>query len=196
VCDALRARLYDRQRYLRFTIDLRAWESTGVGSTEVEIRAGLGALVAFRESSSQTLPLEFYADRLQGARHPYLGLIDGHVGHISWMLTHGDHTRLIRLKPLEVELDFAYTFPEFRGRRLLTVVEQAILTDARRRGALTAYTHVAESNVASIRGVLKTGFRVAGTVTLRWLLGIAWRRFHPYDGPVPSVTSVPNALLR
>ncbi len=55
-----------------------------------------------------------------------------------------------------------------------------------RLGAMTAYTHVADTNVASIRGVLKTGFRACGVVTLRWVFGTSWRRFERDDSVVPS----------
>jgi hypothetical protein len=189
VREALAARLYGRQRYLRFVIDLPSWVPADIPLPGVEIRSGIEALDAIRGGGS-TLPLEFHADRLQGARYPYLAFVDGRVGHISWMLTDREHTRLIRLRPWEVELDFAYTVPECRGRRLLTAVETAILRDARERGALVAYTHVAEANVASIRGVLKTGFRACGLVTLSWICGTAWRRFDRHEAARPSSAPV------
>ena len=73
----------------------------------------------------------------------------------------------------------------------MTAVERAILRDAHRLGAMTAYTHVADTNVASIRGVLKTGFRACGVVTLRWVFGTSWRRFERDDSVVPS----PRAMI-
>ncbi len=184
VARALRVRLGHRADFVRFAIDLTEWDPPPP-DPRVEIRAGLAELRRFRRNSRARLSAEFYADRIQGARRPYLGLVDGTVGHISWMLRHGDRARLVRLAPREVELDFAYTFPGARGRGLLSAVERAILTDAKRDGAATAYTHVGVDNIASIRGVLKTGFVAVGTVTLTWTLGVPTTHFTP-DSAAPA----------
>jgi RimJ/RimL family protein N-acetyltransferase len=74
-------------------------------------------------------------------------------------------------------LDGAYTLPQFRGRGLLSAVERAILDDAKREDQRHAYTHVALDNVASLRGVMKTGFRPVGVLDWRWVLGAALVRY-------------------
>jgi GNAT superfamily N-acetyltransferase len=142
----------------------------------VEVRQGLDELERVRRHHGH-LPTEFHLDRLRGAHRPYLGFHDGRIGHISWLFTPGDHPRLIALGRAEVELDGAFTLPEARGQGLLTAVECAILLDARREGYTKAYTHVAVDNVASLRGVRKTGFSPAGLVTLHWTLGLPWMTY-------------------
>jgi GNAT superfamily N-acetyltransferase len=171
--EAIKPRLVSRTQFVRFAIDLRTWEPPRAAAPSVEIRRGLDELERLRQRD-EPLPSEFYLDRLRGARRPYLGFYDGRIGHISWLFTPGDRPRLIALGPDDVELDGAFTLPEARGRGLLTAVEFAILLDARREGYARAYTHVAVDNVASLRGVRKTGFSPAGLVTLRWTLGLPW----------------------
>jgi hypothetical protein len=171
--DAIRPRLVSRTQFVRFAIDLETWNPPRAAEPSVEIRHGLDELERLRQRSGG-LPSEFHLDRLRGARRPYLGFYDGQIGHVSWLFTPVDRPRLITLGPDEVELDGAFTLPAARGRRLLTAVECAILLDARREGYARAYTHVAIDNVASLRGVAKTGFSPAGLVTLRWTLGLPW----------------------
>jgi len=173
--DAVRPRIASRKEFVRFEIDLSTWEPRHVPAG-VEVRRGLDELERVRRNRSD-LPTEFYLDRVRAARRPYLGFFDGQIGHISWLFTPSDRPRLIALGDGEVELDGAFTLPEARGRGLLTAVECAILLDARREGYTTAYTHVAVDNVASLRGVRKTGFLPAGVVTLRWTLGVARTTF-------------------
>ena len=171
VVEAIKPRLASQTRFVRFAIDLHAWEPPRPTPPSVEIRHGLEELERLRRRQGG-LSSEFHLDRLRGARRPYLGFCDGQIGHISWLFTPDDRPRLIVLRPEEVELDGAFTSPEARGRGLLTAVECAILMDAKREGYARAYTHVAVDNVASLRGVQKTGFSAVGIVTLRWTLGL------------------------
>jgi len=186
VFDAIRPRLVSRTQFVRFAIDLETWRPPHAAPSSVEVRHGLDELERLRRHR-EDLPSEFYLDRLRGARRPYLGFHDGRVGHISWLFTPVERPRLITLGPDEVELDGAFTLPEARGQGLLTAVECAILLDARREGYARAYTHVAVDNVASLRGVRKTGFTPAGIVTLRWTLGLSWTSYiaeHAAEPPV------------
>jgi ribosomal protein S18 acetylase RimI-like enzyme len=173
VIEAIRPRLASRTQFVRFAIDLRTWEPPRSAPPAVQVRQGLYELVRLR-GSDEALPSEFYLDRLRGGRRPYLGFVEGRIGHISWLFTSDDRPRLIALGPDEIELDGAFTLPAARGRGLLTAVECAMLLDAKREGYARAYTHVAVDNVASLRGVAKTGFSSAGVVTLRWTLGLHW----------------------
>ena len=175
VIEAIKPRVASRKQFVRFEIDLNTWEPRAAPAT-VDVRHGLDELERVRRRRAH-LPTEFYLDRVRGARRPYLGFHDGQIGHISWLFTPSDRPRLIELGSGEVELDGAFTLPEARGQGLLTAVECAILLDARREGYTKAYTHVAVDNVASLRGVRKTGFIPAGVVTLHWTLGLSWMTY-------------------
>jgi GNAT superfamily N-acetyltransferase len=180
--NALRSHAWQRLRFVQFRIDLETWEPGPSPAAPLEVRKGMDELVRFRERADSALPVQFFQDEMHGAARPYLGLWRGEVGHISWLFTAGGHGRrlhLVALGPGDVELDGAFTFRAFRGKGLLSVVEREILRDAKREGARVAYTHVETDNIASIKGVLKTGFAPHGIVTFSRLLGRTRTRWEP-----------------
>jgi len=186
---ALQSRAWQRLRLVQFRIDLHAWEPGPLPTPPLEVRKGLPELARFRECSDSGLPVQFFQDKMHGALRPYLGLWQGDVGHISWLFTAGAPGRrmqLVTLGPGEVELDGAFTFRTFRGKGLLSVVEREILRDAKREGARFAYTHVEADNIASIKGVLKTGFAPYGIVTFSRVLGLRWTRWQPASDEVAA----------
>jgi predicted GNAT family acetyltransferase len=196
IVKALRSRAWQRVRFVQFRIDLRAWTPPPPPSPPLEVRRGLPELVRFRDGAPSTLPVQFFQDEMHGAERPYLGLWDGGVGHISWLFTAGGHGRrlhLVDLGPHDVELDGAFTFRAFRGKGLLSAVEWEMLRDAQRAGARVAYTHVEEDNVASIKGVMKTGFVAHGIVTFSRLLGFEWTRWRPAPAHDTGSTADPVA---
>lgn len=181
---ALRSRTWQRLRLVQFRIDLEAWDPGPEPSPPFEIRKGLPELIRYREGAGSALPVQFFQDEMHGASSPYLGLWQGEVGHISWLFRspeRGRRLRLVSLGPRDVELDGAFTFRDFRGKGLLSLVEREMLRDAKRDGARVAYTHVEEDNVASIKGVLKTGFAPYRIVTFSRWVGLSWTRvqLHP-----------------
>ncbi len=63
-------------------------------------------------------------------------------------------------------------------------MEREILRDAKHEGARVAYTHVEADNIASIKGVLKTGFTPHKIVTFSRVLGFErtrWQAHTPLD---------------
>ena len=176
---AVAAKVYWQGRYVRLRVDLAAWEDRPEPPGPLTVREGtLEALRRFRDTTPD-LPVQFYEDRLHGARMFYLGLWDGAIAHISWVFESGDRTPQIALVPGEVELNGAYTRKPFRGRGLLPAVERGIIRDLKARGYRTVYTHVAVDNAPSLRGVAKAGFRPVGVLTWRWILGLSWRSYAP-----------------
>jgi GNAT superfamily N-acetyltransferase len=181
---ALRSRAWQRLRFVQFRIDLDTWEPGAPPAPPLEVRRGLPELIRFREHQASTLPVQFFQDEMHGASRPYLGLLQGEVGHISWLFTAGGRGRRLHLVPLgasDVELDGAFTFRAFRGKGLLSAVEREMLRDAKREGARFAYTHVEADNVASIKGVLKTGFTPHRIVMFSCVLGLERIRSQPPD---------------
>jgi hypothetical protein len=189
VVKAVASRAWQRRRFVQFRIDLERWDPGPPPSPPLEVRSGLAELIAFRRRAADPLPVQFFQDDMHGAVRPYLGLWNGEVGHISWLFSDGGRgrrLRLVDLGPHEVELDGAFTFRAFRGKSLLSVVEREMLRDARRAGARVAYTHVEADNVASIKGVLKTGFAAHGLVTYVRFLGLERRRWEPLAAAEPA----------
>lgn len=169
-------KLYWRNTYVRFAIDLEAWQIEPREGPVTARRATLDELARLR-TARPGLPLQFYADRTHGVRTCYLGFVDGQIASISWVFTHENIVRRLTLDAGEIMLDGAYTLPEFRGRGLLSIVERAILDDAKRDGVRFAYTHVAVDNRASLRAVWKTGFRPIGLLHWSFILGVSRTRY-------------------
>jgi GNAT superfamily N-acetyltransferase len=167
-----RSKLYWHGRFVRFHVDLETWRAAG-GSPGpgVEVRRGTLAQLARHRRRLPGLPRQFYMDHTHGFDGHYLGLVDGRIGHITWVLTSAHDPLQMRLGPGDIMLDGVYTLPEFRGRGLLAAVERVILDDAKRQGRRHAYTHVSHDNVASLRGVMKAGFHPVGVLDWRWVLG-------------------------
>ncbi len=178
VVGAVRMRLRDDLRFVRFHVDLAEWTlAPRVIPDGVEVREGrLDELRRYRRAH-RDLPLAFSLDETHGARRFYVAMVGGAIGHISWVFTSAERPLHMTLAPGDILLDGAHTPPEFRGRGLLSAVERAILDDAAAEGRRHAYTHVAVDNVPSIRGVLRTGFRPIGLVHRRWRLGVPLVRY-------------------
>jgi GNAT superfamily N-acetyltransferase len=172
------SKLYWHGRFVRFHVDLAAWPvATPPPGPGIEVRRGTLSELARHRRRHPDLPRQFYMDYTHGCRHHYLGLVDGRVAHITWVLTAADDPLQMRLGPDDIMLDGVYTLAEFRGRGLLATVERVILDDARRQGRRHAYTHVFHDNAASLRGMLNTGFRPIGVLHWRWVLGMALLRY-------------------
>lgn len=175
IVDILRRKLYWRQVSIRFVVDLQTWSIEPRSTPGMVVREV--TLDELRGLRTPDHALAFYTDRTHGGRRCYVGFVDGEMASISWVFGAGDRVRHMRLRSGEIMLDGAFTLARFRGRGLLSAVERAILDDARREGMRVAYTHVAVDNRASLRGVAKTGFRPAGVLTRRWILGVPIRRY-------------------
>lgn len=196
----LAAKVYWQGRYVRLRVDLGTWEDRPEPPGSLTVREGtLEELRRFRDSTPE-LPVQFYEDRLHGARTFYLGFWDGEIAHVSWVFESCDRTPQVVLGPGEVELNGAYTRKPFRGRGLLPAVERGIIRGLKARGYRTVYTHVAVDNVASLRGVAKAGFRPVGVLTWRWIAGVSWRSYEPDEqlvatrsAAVPESAAVPGS---
>jgi GNAT superfamily N-acetyltransferase len=174
------SKLYWHGRFVRFHVDLDAWPDGGAPpGPGVEVRRGSLAELARPRRRLPGLPRQFYMDYTHGFDRHYLGIVDGRIAHITWVLTTADDPLQMRLGPDDIMLDGVYTLAEFRGRGLLSAVERTILDDAKREGRRHAYTHVSHDNAASLRGVMKTGFRPVGVLDWHWVLGTPLFR---YDG--------------
>jgi GNAT superfamily N-acetyltransferase len=173
-----RSKIYWHGSFVRFHVDLAAWSrGAGPAGPGVEVRRSDLAGLLHHRGRQPGLPRQFYMDLTHGLRRCYLGLVDGRLAHVTWVLTTADRPRQMRLGPDDIMLDGIYTLPEFRRRGLLSAVEGAILDDARREGRRHAYAHVSHDNVASLRGMVKTGFRPVGVLDWRWVLGAALIRY-------------------
>lgn len=77
---------------------------------------------------SKDLPREFKMYEIDGVKYCVVVLRNNQVAHISWIYIRGDKNRFFDLRDNEVDLNYCYTFPEFRGKGLFP---QALLTSVK-----------------------------------------------------------------
>ena len=91
----------------------------------------------------------------------------------------------------EIYLYDAFTFAEFRGRNLYPSLMYRILEHSRESGLRRALIFVMSDNVASIRGVLKAGFREFQRVTYYNFVGFVRYSYRPQLSHAAGVDLLP-----
>jgi RimJ/RimL family protein N-acetyltransferase len=121
----------------------------------------------------QRVPWEFQCDTYDGVKDffVYLDAEKGAIGHISWIYYSDDPNRTLRLGVKECEVMFCLTLPEYRGKGLYPSALRAIQQYLRERGYERCFICATDENASSIRGIEKSGFRLAGTTRFRKFLG-------------------------
>jgi len=94
--------------------------------------------------------------------------VNGEPAHISWLVT-SEHDELlpereIKLRRGEAEITHAYTAEAFRGRGIYPLMINALCQQAAEMGIQRVYMSVHPSNLSSLRGVAKAGFKLSGKV--------------------------------
>ncbi len=97
----------------------------------------------------------------------YLGITDsGQISYMQWLIGQSDLDRfrpffdgeLRNLRKDEVLLEFAYTFEQFRGQKIMPAAMAAIAEKGLLSGARYAVTYVQKDNVAALKGCAAAGF--------------------------------------
>lgn len=120
------------------------------------------------------VPWEFMCDIYDGVKEFFVfkDAESAALGHISWLYYRGDPNQVLSLGGRECEIKFCLTLPEYRGRGLYARALLAIQRYLRNRSFERCYICVEDDNRSSIRGIEKSGFRLAGTTRLRKFFGI------------------------
>jgi GNAT superfamily N-acetyltransferase len=91
---------------------------------------------------------------------------NGAIAYMQWMVAQRDIDRfkpffdgqLSDLRADEVLLEFAYTFEQFRGQKIMGAAMASIAEKALLNGARYAITFVQRDNIAAIKGCASAGF--------------------------------------
>lgn len=91
---------------------------------------------------------------------------DGKIAYMQWLVAYGDIERfkpffdgqLGTLRRDEVLLEFAYTFEQFRGQKIMGAAMSAIAEKGLQSGARYAVTFVQKDNIAALKGCGSAGF--------------------------------------
>jgi hypothetical protein len=107
----------------------------------------------------------------------YLGITaNGQISYMQWLICQTDLERfrpffdgeLRNLRKDEVLLEFAYTFEQFRGQKIMPAAMAAIAEKGLLSGARYAVTYVQKDNIAALKGCAAAGFSPYMIRNERW----------------------------
>jgi hypothetical protein len=107
----------------------------------------------------------------------YLGITDrGEISYMQWLIGQGELDRfrpffdgeLRNLRKDEVLLEFAYTFEQFRGQKIMPAAMASIAEKGLLTGARYAVTYVQKDNIAALKGCAAAGFAPYMIRNERW----------------------------
>jgi hypothetical protein len=114
---------------------------------------------------------------------------------MQWLIGQADRDRfrpffdgeLRNLRKDEVLLEFAYTFEEFRGQKIMPAAMAAIAEKGLLTGARYAVTYVQKDNIAALKGCAAAGFSPYMIRNERWRIFSFKESFRNFpDGLVAS----------
>jgi len=119
----------------------------------------LAALDQLR-SEVEGLPREFYIDRTHKAKRFYLLVHGKEPAFIHWVFGKGEYSRFCKIQDdVTVELQYGYTMPSFRGKRLVAKALNYTCNDLRKKGFKRVINVVSEGNVSCHRGMEFSGLK-------------------------------------
>jgi hypothetical protein len=107
----------------------------------------------------------------------YVGITEsGQISYMQWLIGQPDLERfrpffdgeLKDLRKDEVLLEFAYTFEQFRGQKIMPAAMAAIAEKGLMSGARYAVTYVQKDNIAALKGCAAAGFSPYMIRNERW----------------------------
>jgi GNAT superfamily N-acetyltransferase len=101
---------------------------------------------------------------------------DGGLAYVQWLIEPSQNDLVHDffegafppLKPDEVLLEGAYTFPSYRGQGVMAAAMAKVAGQGRDRGYASAWTFVGEHNTPSLKGCRKAGFAEEVRRVERW----------------------------
>jgi len=142
------------------------------------------ALVPTLGSYDRRRLLSFLRFGADGFKHCYALRIDGTLAYLQWLvypsmnnLIHQRCRRRYRLlRPDEVMLENAFTFPAYRGWGLLPSVTVELLKQAREEGFTRVVCYVRKDGTQVLNHFLRIGFKITELIPEFRVLGYVWRR--------------------
>jgi len=166
--------LFRSERILIYCLPLQSADTDGnaAGGDLPVVKGDLAELKRFRDGLPR-VPWEFNCDQYDGVRDffVYRDADRAALGHISWIYHELDPNRTLRLRAGECEIMFCLTLPEYRGRGLYPSALRAIQRYLGAQGYRRCFICVRDDNLSSIRGIEKSGFRLAGATRFRKAFG-------------------------
>jgi len=117
----------------------------------------LSELDALRRTCA-ALPPDFYCDLSHKFKTPCVALVDGKLAAILWIVSPEEHSRFLELKSGDVEYNYSYVLPEFRGKRLAGLLISFMINLCQQRGLKRMFAVVSATNIPQFKQMLDLGF--------------------------------------
>ena len=139
---------------------------------EIEIKKGTISELVPIEERFAPVPWEFRCQEYDGVKDFFVAVNPDGIQHISWIYYQSHPNRIISLGPKDAEIKYCLTLPLFRGKGLYPEVLKTIARYLNQRGFCRVFISVNVDNLASIRGIEKSGFVHISEIRLRKIMGI------------------------
>ncbi len=150
-----------------FVVEMNLLEEREPVNPRVPMEVRRGTLEELRSirSKNPSLPMEFFADEMDGVDTFYLAFIDGELAGIGWLYFAGDPNRFIKLREKEAEFKYFYTFEKYRGKNVLPKIEDEMCKWLKEKGYKRIVGFIHPGNPPNIKGSQKAGMKIIGTLT-------------------------------
>ena len=112
----------------------------------------------FIRSKYNNLPSEFYSDIKYGFKTPYMAFMNDEPAAIHWLVRKGEMSRFFDLQIGDIELNYFFVVPKFRGFRLSQGITSVMLSDVYEKGYRRILTAVNINNIAQYKPFIRLGF--------------------------------------
>jgi len=144
----------------------------------LDIRKGgpedIGLIVDLRDDIDEADVHKQVKDYFDNGGELFLGFSEGKLVHTAWLfynLRISEIPFFVKIRKDEAYIGNCYTHPEFRGKNIYPVVLQHMLMDAAAKNKKRCFITTIPINLASIRGIEKSGFSFVGKMRMFKLFG-------------------------
>lgn len=163
-------------KFILYEINLKNLGTLSNESENLRLeRVPLDRLIAIRKNR-KSVPLEFYADKIDGVKECYFGYFNEDVAYLHWVYRPSDRSRFFELSDGQIEINNYITFPHYREMGFaVSALKQAIAIH-REEGLSSIFSGVHSENLPSQKCLLRAGFVAIGQI----------KHYGPYRPRLPT----------
>jgi len=117
----------------------------------------LEELQQLRETCTD-LPPDFYCDISHKFKTPCVALVDGELAAILWIVSPGEQSRFLDLKNGDVEYNYSFVLPKYRGMRLAGHLMSFMIRYCQQNNWQRMFAVVSSTNIPQFKQMLDMGF--------------------------------------
>ena len=130
----------------------------------------LGELKCLRKNRTD-LPPDFYCDESLKFKTPCVALVNGELAAILWIVSPEEHSRFLELNDGDVEYNYSFVLPQFRGARLAGHLISFMIKYCQGMKLNRMFAVVSATNIPQFKQMLDMGF-----VPVEAMTHFGWRR--------------------